>query len=86
MPIDPTKYGKVAVENQRNLGDDEYVFILAGHDALAVPTLKAYLELCRIARAPQTHLDNIRRGIEHMQAWQAVNDVRIPTSQGVDHV
>lgn len=76
------KYPSVDIDtgDHTPIGVDEIVFTLRSRDAMSVPTVEAYYELCEASGSPPEHLAAIRRSIEEMTEWQRQNpeDVKIP--------
>lgn len=83
MPYDH-KYGRVTLENQRNIADDEPVFVLTAHDALSVYLLRSYHKMCEEAGSPENHLRSIESDIDLFTEWQSSHTVRTPTSTGFE--
>jgi hypothetical protein len=82
MPID-NKYGRVTLENQRNIGDDEPVVVFRAQDRLLPKLLKVYRYFCELAGSPQRHLAAIDEAAAVIKAWQAENPTRTPSSDGL---
>jgi hypothetical protein len=83
MPID-NKYGRVTLENQRNIGDDEPVVVFRAQDRLLPKVLKVYRILCEVAGSPENHLRAIDAAAANVKAWQAENKTQTPQSKGFD--
>ncbi len=83
MPYD-LKYGRVTLERQRNIGDDEPVIIFRAKDKLTLKLLKVYRYFCELAGSPDNHLAAIDDTATHMKWWQAVNGTKVPDSVGYD--
>lgn len=83
MPIDK-KYGRVILENQRNIGDDELVFVFRAKDAMLLKVLKVYRYFCELAGSPENHLAAIDDNAEAIKAWQFQNGSQVPQSAGYD--
>lgn len=83
MPIDK-KYGRVTLENQRNVGEDEPVIVFRAKDRLLPSLLRAYYSLCVGAHSPENHLAAIIDTRETIEKWQAENGAQIPRSEGYD--
>lgn len=82
MPID-NKYGRVTLENQRNIGDDEPVVVFRAQDALLPKLLKVYRYFCDLAGSPQHHLELIDESAAKVKAWQTNNRTQVPRSEGL---
>lgn len=82
MPID-SKYGRVTLENQRNIGDDEPVVVFRAQDSLLPKLLKVYRYFCELAGSPAHHLAAIDQAAVDVKAWQASNRAKVPTSDGL---
>jgi hypothetical protein len=82
MPID-LKYGRVTLENQRNIGDDEPVIVFRAQDKLLPAVLNYYLFLCQKAGSPPHHLDGVGRVLDAVQDWQDTHPPKTPTSDGL---
>lgn len=78
MAIDP-KYGRVTFE-RGTIGDDEVVFVFRGQDELLLKVLSYYERLCQFNKAPVRHLESIDRAMDAVEAWQATNATKQPTS------
>jgi len=83
MPIDK-KYGRVILENQRNVGDNEPVVVFRGKDSVLLPLLAHYRKLCKLAGSPDNHLAAIDDTAAGIEAWQQQNGCQIPRSAGYD--
>lgn len=83
MPIDK-KYGRVTLENQRNIGDDEPVIVFRAQDRLLPKLLKVYRYFCELAGSPDNHLAAIDDTAEIIKQWQSNNTTKVPTSTGYD--
>lgn len=81
MPID-RKYGRVILENQRNVGDDEPVIVFRAQDRLLPKLLKVYRYMCELAGSPENHLAAIDDTAGVIKAWQAEHTTKTPTSTG----
>jgi hypothetical protein len=81
MPID-NKYGRVTLERQRNIGDDEPVVVFRAQDRLLPKLLKVYRYFCELAGSPQNHLDLIDQSAQLVKDWQATNRTQTPRSEG----
>jgi hypothetical protein len=79
MPID-NKYGRVTLENQRRIGDDEPVVIFRAQDRLLPKVLKIYHILCELAGSPEHHLTAIDEAAAKVKEWQASNRTKTPSS------
>lgn len=84
MPID-LKYGRVTLENQRNIGDDEPVIVFRAQDAVLPLVLAFYYEQCTKLGSPIHHLDQIARNMDVVTEWQREHAVKVPTSDGLAH-
>jgi len=73
------KYGRVTTE-RGTIGEDEPVVVFRAQDALLPELLAMYLHICHTAGSPQHHLDGIKKTIVEVEAWQAKNFTKIPTS------
>jgi hypothetical protein len=80
MPIDG-KYGKVTLENQRSLKDDEPVFVLAAHDPLAMSIIETYRTLANLRGAPIQHVERVQAALDTFLAWQLEHGTRDPSVQ-----
>jgi len=83
MPIDK-KYGRVILENQRNVGDNEPVIVFRAKDRLLPKLLKVYRYFCELAGSPDNHLAAIDDTAADIKAWQAQNGAQVPKSEGYD--
>lgn len=83
MPID-NKYGRVTLENPRNIGENEVVVVFRGQDRLLPKLLKVYRILCESAGSPDNHLRGIDAAAAHVKAWQAENPTQTPQSKDFD--
>ena len=83
MPID-LKYGRVTLERQRNIGDDEPVVIFRAQDRLLPRLLEVYRYICELAGSPENHLASIDAAAMRVKEWQADHQTKIPTSTGHD--
>lgn len=83
MPYD-NKYGRVTLENQRNVGDDEPVVVFRAQDKLLPKVLKVYRFFCELAGSPQNHLDLLDDTAAKVKAWQKANTSKVPSSDGFD--
>lgn len=81
MPID-RKYGRVILENQRGIQDDEPVIVFAAHDRLLLKILKVYRYFCELAGSPGNHLEAIDDTAAVVKQWQATHPTKVPTSTG----
>jgi len=79
MPKD-LKYGEVTLERQRNIQDDEPVFVFRAQDAMLPAILGVYYELCLLNGSPAHHLQGIERAREAVEEWQRFNEAQVPTS------
>lgn len=82
MPID-LKYGRVTLENQRNVGDDEPVFVFRAQDALLPAVLAFYLKACRNNGSPTRHTTAVEHALDRVITWQEIHPTKIPTSNGL---
>jgi hypothetical protein len=77
-----SKYGKVTTEHG-DIPADEPVIVFRARDALTVPMLKFYAQLCQEEGSPPRHVDLVRSTRDTFQCWQ--NDhpdqVRTPDSE-----
>lgn len=78
MPQD-LKYGKVTLQDQRSLKDDEPVFVLAAHDPLALSVLETYRSLANLRSAPIQHVEGVQAAIDEFLAWQLEHSTRDPS-------
>lgn len=83
MPQD-TKYGRVVLENPRNIGQDEPLFILRAQDRFALKLLKVYRYFCELGGSPQNHLDTLDETALRFHEWQAEHPVKTPDSVGFE--
>lgn len=83
MPFD-NKYGRVTLENQRNIADDEPVIVFRAQDRLLPKLLKVYRYFCELAGSPENHLAAIDDTAATIKAWQAEHQTKVPTSTGYD--
>lgn len=83
MPID-RKYGRVVLENPRNIGKDEPIFIFRAFDDLLPELLEYYRELCEDSGSPENHLAGITSAIHDIKKWQAEHGSQVPKSVGYD--
>lgn len=81
MPID-NKYGRVILENQRNVGDDEPVIVFRAKDKITLKLLKVYRYMCELAGSPPNHLAAIDDTARIVKEWQAEHGTKTPTSEG----
>jgi len=81
MPYD-RKYGRVTLENQRNIGDDEPVIVFRAQDRLLPKLLKVYRYFCELAGSPANHLAAVDDAAAVIKAWQAEHPTKTPTSTG----
>ena len=81
MPIDQ-KYGRVTLENQRNIGDDEPVIVFRAQDRLLPILLDVYRELCEAVGSPANHIAAIKHTRGVIQEWQFEHPPKTPTSTG----
>lgn len=79
MPRD-LKYGQVTLENQRNIADDEPVFVFRAQDVMLPAILGVYYELCLLNGSPGNHLQGIERARATIEEWQSLNETQVPTS------
>lgn len=79
MPIDG-KYGRVTLENQRNIGDDEPVIVFRAQDNQLVAVLDFYRQVCKNAGSPERHLKAIDDTKSTVVKWQAENHTQVPQS------
>lgn len=82
MPID-LKYGRVTLEHQRNVGDEEPVIVFRAQDALVLEVLSFYADRCQREGSPAGHIEQIERTFDAIQAWQQDHPTKIPTSSPV---
>jgi hypothetical protein len=80
MAID-AKYGRVTLEHG-TIGEDEPVVVFRAQDALLPKVLMYYHLFCLKAGSPRRHLGMILNALERVQAWQASNDTKTPSSDG----
>ena len=78
MPKD-LKYGKVTLENQRSLKDDEPVFVLAAHDPLAMSVIETYRTLANLRGAPVQHIERVQAALDTFLEWQLEHGTRDPS-------
>jgi hypothetical protein len=83
MPID-TKYGRVTLERQRNIADDEPVVVFRAQDELLPDLLDTYRQMCKTAGSPRNHLDGITLAQRRVLEWQQVHGFKTPDSVGFD--
>lgn len=83
MPVDK-KYGRVILENQRNIGDNEPVFVFRAKDQELLPLLTVYRRFCELAGSPENHLAAIDDTAAEIKAWQAEHGTQVPRSAGYD--
>jgi hypothetical protein len=83
MPFD-NKYGRVTLERQRNIGDDEPVIVFRAQDRLLPKLLKVYRYFCELAGSPDNHLRLIDESAAQIKAWQATNRTQTPQSKGFE--
>jgi hypothetical protein len=83
MPID-RKYGRVTLENQRNVGEDEPVIVFRAQDRLLPKLLKVYRYFCDLAGSPENHLLAIDDTARVIKDWQIQHGARTPTSTGYE--
>lgn len=83
MPIDQ-KYGRVTLERQRNIGDDEPVVVFRAQDRLLPKLLKVYRYMCELAGSPGNHLAAIDHTAAVVKAWQAEHPTKTPSSTGYE--
>ena len=83
MPYDK-KYGRVTLENQRNVGDDEPVIVFRAKDKLLPGLLTVYRRFCELAGSPDNHLAAIDDTAADIKAWQFQNGSQVPQSAGYD--
>jgi hypothetical protein len=83
MPIDQ-KYGRVTLERQRNIGNDEPVIVFRAQDRLLPKLLKVYRYLCELAGSPENHLEAIDHTAKVIKTWQAEHPTKTPTSTGYE--
>jgi hypothetical protein len=81
MPRD-RKYGQVTLENQRNIGADEPVFVFRYQDLFLLPILRSYRQLCVLGGSPAEHIDLLDEVMDDVQRWQQLNGSKVPTSSG----
>jgi hypothetical protein len=81
MPIDQ-KYGRVTLERQRNIADDEPVIVFRAQDRLLLKLLKVYRYFCDLAGPPPNHLHAIDHTARVVKEWQADHPTKIPSSTG----
>jgi hypothetical protein len=81
MPID-NKYGRVTLEHQRNVGDDEPVIVFRAQDRLLPKLLKVYRYFCDLAGSPQNHLAAVDEAARVIKEWQTNNPTKTPSSVG----
>jgi hypothetical protein len=81
MPIDQ-KYGRVTLERQRNIADDEPVIVFRAQDQLLPGLLRLYRALCESAGSPENHLRAIDHTARVVKEWQADHPTKIPSSTG----
>lgn len=74
------KFGKVTMENQRSLEDDEPVFVLAAHDPLALSVLEAYRTLANLRSAPVQRIEGVQAAIDGFLEWQLEHGTRDPSA------
>ena len=82
MPYD-LKYGRVTLEHQRRIADDELVVIFRAGDAALPHVIAEYIEHCARLGSPRRHLDALRELDEHVYAWQLEHGSRIPSSDPI---
>lgn len=78
------KYGRVTTEFG-DIPDTEPVLVFRAQDQLLPEVLRMYLHLCAMSGSPAKHLNLVAEAITRVQAWQAENFVKVPTSQRHDH-
>jgi hypothetical protein len=81
MAID-FKYGHVTTERGA-FGEDEPVVVFRAQDVLLPKVLAYYHLFCVKAGSPRHHLDAIMDVRERVQAWQAENLTKVPTSDSL---
>lgn len=59
-------------------GDDEPIFVLRAHDALAVPTIHYWIDLAASVGVPAAKLERARADAARMDAWAAVHGCKRP--------
>lgn len=76
------KYGQVSTEHG-DIPADEPVIVFRARDAMTIPLLEQYRDLCSRAGSPQRHLDLIEGTRNQFLGWQAGNpsQVRVPDSE-----
>lgn len=82
MPYD-NKYGRVTLENQHNIGDDEPVVVFRAQDVLLPRLLGVYHNMCLNAGSPENHLALIDQTLAIVNEWQAEHHTQVPQSKGV---
>lgn len=82
MPVD-RKYGRVTLENQRNIGDDEPVVVFRAQDALLLQVLDFYAEKCATAGSPSHHIEGVAVAREAVVAWQREHRTQVPRSDSL---
>lgn len=61
-----------------NAGEDEPIFVLRAHDALAVPTVNYWIDLAASIGVPAAKLERARADVRAMEAWAAVHGCKRP--------
>lgn len=61
-----------------NAADDEPIFVLRAHDALAVPAVLYWIDLAASVGVPEAKLDRAREDVKRMEAWAAVHGCKRP--------
>lgn len=81
MAVDQ-KYPSVSVDtgDRTPIGDDEPVFVLRARDAMAIPVLDAYAQLCSAHGSPSEHLQSVLQTHNAFRDWQDAHpgDVKQP--------
>jgi hypothetical protein len=61
-----------------NAGEDEPIFVLRAHDALAVPTVNYWIDLAASIGVPAAKLERARADVAAMEAWAAKHGCKRP--------
>lgn len=81
MPVD-LKYGRVTLEYQRNIGDDELVVVFRAKDENLPGTLRFYQDQCITGGSPQNHIAALEGLIVAVLDWQEEHGSQAPRSEG----
>jgi len=82
MPTDH-KFGRVTLEHQRSVGDDEPVFVLRAKDMYTLSAIRHYRSVCELGGVPRHHLDIVSEAMAEIEEWQKANGARAPRSDSM---